>query len=144
MAEIRAGRHVVTLINVFTVAPERQQQLLDVLIEATEAVMRHQLGFVSANIHRGLDGAHVANYAQWRSRADFEAMLADPAAQAHLARARALATAEGHLYEVVATHEAPQALNGSPFQAAYGDLMVRFLRKSATSGGHAAGLRATR
>jgi quinol monooxygenase YgiN len=109
MAEIRTGRDVVTLINVFTVAPERQQPLIELLVEATEAVMRHRPGFVSANIHKGLDGTRVVNYAQWRSRADFEAMLADPAAQAHMGRARELATNEPHLYEVVATHEAPAA-----------------------------------
>src|SRR5215467_3039332 len=107
MAEIRAGRGVVTVINVFSVAPERQQALVDVLVEATEAVIRHLPGFVSASIHKGLDGNRVANYAQWRSRADLEAMRADPAALAQLARVRELTTGEPHLYEVVAILDAP-------------------------------------
>ena len=57
---IRTGNGVVTLINVFTVAPEHQQELIEVLDRATVQVMRHLPGFVSANIHRGLDGTRVA------------------------------------------------------------------------------------
>ncbi len=43
---------LVTLINVFTVVPENQQRLVDVLIRATEEVIKHEAGFISANIHR--------------------------------------------------------------------------------------------
>lgn len=51
-----------------------QRALIDLLDRATENVMRKQPGFISANIHRSLDGTRVANYAQWRSKADLEAM----------------------------------------------------------------------
>jgi heme-degrading monooxygenase HmoA len=64
-------------------------------------VMRHLPGFVSANIHRGLDGRHVANYAQWESREAFERMLGDPQARLHMEPIMRLATNEGNLYEVV-------------------------------------------
>ncbi|MQA04377.1 MAG: antibiotic biosynthesis monooxygenase [Streptosporangiales bacterium] len=47
---------VATLINVFTVAPDKQQQLVDALVRATEDVMQHYRGFVSANIYASLDG----------------------------------------------------------------------------------------
>ncbi len=67
MVTIAKDNEVGTLINVFTVAPEDQQRLVDVLADATRAVMRKQPGFVSANIHRSLDGTRVTNYAQWRS-----------------------------------------------------------------------------
>ena len=72
---IRPGTEPVTLINVFTVEPAQQQRLIDLLDEATEQVMRHLPGFVSANIHASLDGTRVTNYAQWRRKDDFEAML---------------------------------------------------------------------
>ena len=54
---------VVTLINDFTVDQERQRELVEILVAATEQVMRHRPGFVSANIHASLDGTHVVNYA---------------------------------------------------------------------------------
>jgi len=101
MTTIDAKSDVVTLINVFTVAPERQQRLLDVLAEATVEVIAGMPGFVSANLHRSFDGTRVANYAQWRSREELEAMLAHPSAAAHLREAAALATAiEPHLYAI--------------------------------------------
>jgi heme-degrading monooxygenase HmoA len=92
---------VVTLINVFTVEPDNQNRLVELLVEATDRVMRHLPGFVSANIHRGLDGRHVANYAQWESAEAFQRMLGDPEAGRHMGPIRELATNEGYLYEVV-------------------------------------------
>lgn len=101
---ITPGDNVATLINVFAVTPETQRQLVDLLAEATEEVMRHRRGFVSANIHASLDGTRVVNYAQWRSREDFQAMLDDPIAQEHMAAAGALADAEPHFYQVASVH----------------------------------------
>src|SRR5438093_243844 len=95
---------LVTLINVFTVPRGRQGELVELLERATEDVMRHQPGFISANIHAGLDGTHVANYAQWRTEQDFHAMLANPECQIHMAAARDMANAEPVLYQVASTH----------------------------------------
>ena len=67
-----------TLINVFTVEPERARQLADLLTAATEEVMQHVDGFISANIHLSTDGTRVVNYAQWRSAEAFE-LPPDPA-----------------------------------------------------------------
>ena len=102
---IAKDNDVVTLINVFTVRPEHQQRLVDALADATETVMRKQPGFVSASIHRSLDGTRVTNYAQWRSREDFEAMFHDPGVLAHVREAERIAVSyEPHLYEVAYTH----------------------------------------
>lgn len=110
MTRISQRGVVVTLINVFTVAPEDQQRLLDLLMEATESVMRGLPGFVSANLHKSLDGTKVATYAQWRSREDFEAMLEDPKAAVHIVHIREAAKTaekfEPHLYEVSFVDEA--------------------------------------
>ena len=103
MTTISKDKRVVTLVNVFTVAPENQQRLIDMLVEATEKTMKRVPGFVSANIHRSLDGVRVANYAQWRSREDFEAMLKNPEAAAHMKPITEIAQFDAHLYEVVET-----------------------------------------
>jgi quinol monooxygenase YgiN len=101
---IRAGEPLVTLINVFTVAPERQQELVELLDRATEETMRHQPGFISAHIHRSLDGTRVVNYAQWKSQEDFRAMLRSAEVRPHMEAALRIATAEPKLYEVVSAH----------------------------------------
>jgi len=59
MVNIRKGRDVLTLVNVFTVRPENQQKLVDLLVEATDKTMRKLPGFLSASIHRSLDGTKV-------------------------------------------------------------------------------------
>jgi heme-degrading monooxygenase HmoA len=106
VTQITVGHQVTTLINVFTVAPEHQQRLVDLLVEATEQVMSKQPGYLAANIHRSLDGTKVANYAQWRSPQDVQALARNPEAAAHMRRAQELATFEPSLYEVVFTHHA--------------------------------------
>jgi quinol monooxygenase YgiN len=95
---------VVTLINVFTVDPSRQDELVNLLDEATEQVICKLPGFVSANIHRGLDGRHVANYAQWASREAMEAMLTNPEAQHHIRLAASIAQYSPSLYSVASVH----------------------------------------
>ena len=84
MATIAKDNKCVTLINVFTVEAKDQQRLVDMLREATEKTMKNLPGFISANIHKSFDGVRVANYAQWCSREDFEAMLKNPQATAHM------------------------------------------------------------
>ena len=102
MAHIAPSNAVVTLVNVFRLHnPSDQQRLVDLLVEATETTMRRQPGYVSASIHKSLDGTHVVNYAQWRSRVDFEAMLTNPPASEHMGRAARLAEFEPHLYDVI-------------------------------------------
>jgi quinol monooxygenase YgiN len=101
VATIGKGRDVMTLINVFTVEPEKQRALVDLLVEATERTMKRQPGFVSASIHRSIDGTKVVNYAQWRSKADFDAMTRNPDAWPHMEAAAALATFDPIVCEVV-------------------------------------------
>jgi quinol monooxygenase YgiN len=107
MATITAHSDHATLVNVFTVEPERARQLADLLTAATEEVMQHVDGFISANIHLGADGTRVVNYAQWRDAAAFQAMLQDATARQHMAKCAELAISfDPHLYTVESVHEA--------------------------------------
>lgn len=97
----------VVLINTFTVDPDKAEALLRILSHATEHGMRHRPGFVSANLHVSRDRRHVANYAQWRSQADLDAMMSDPAARAHMGEAAAVAESfEPIYYELRESHPA--------------------------------------
>ena len=98
MATLDPADGYVVLINTFTVEPDKAEALLAGLVEATEQGMRARAGFVSANLHISTDGRHVTNYAQWRSQADIDAMMADPAAQLHMRKAAALATSFQPIY----------------------------------------------
>lgn len=88
----------VVLINVFKCEPGLQ----DVLIEHLTVLARRQReldGFISAVLHRGLNGKVVANHAVWRSREDWKAMTRHPLINEAMAPIMAIATFEPNLYE---------------------------------------------
>ncbi|MGX9790722.1 antibiotic biosynthesis monooxygenase [Mycobacterium sp. MMS18-G62] len=106
MTVIKQHADYATLINVFTVEPDRAAELAALLDAATDEVMRHQPGFRSANIHLSTDRTRVVNYAQWDSAEDYQSMLANPVTQPHMAQAAALAVSfDPHLYTVESVHE---------------------------------------
>jgi quinol monooxygenase YgiN len=102
MVTISTDNPVVTLINIFTVEPQHQQQVVNIL-EATRKVMQHVPGYVSASIHQSLDGLRVANYAQWESQETFAAMFHDPNVKEHMDELLKISTADPHLYELLST-----------------------------------------
>ncbi|MGV9787324.1 antibiotic biosynthesis monooxygenase family protein [Streptomyces sp. NPDC003435] len=105
IAHIDSTRPVATLINVFTVAPDRQIELLDLLARATEETMKYQPGFICANFHASLDGQSVINYAQWETEEHYRAMLADPEARVHMDKAGTIATdVQPRLFRVESVH----------------------------------------
>lgn len=105
MAVITGQDDYYTLVNVFKVAPEHQTRVYDAIVGATD-VIRALPGFVSANVHLTKDGVHVVNYAQWRSKADFDAMLVSPGVEDHFRVCRELAEMDTILCRTTALVEA--------------------------------------
>ena len=104
MTTIAENKSLVTFINVFTVEPSNQQALLDLLARATESSVRDVPGFISAALHRSVDGTRVAMYAQWKSvehYRHYQSLLADPIASPYVQQALAMATFEPRMYDVV-------------------------------------------
>ncbi len=95
--------HMATLVNVFKVEPEKQDELAQILINATEQTMKHLPGFISASIHKSFDGKKVVNYAQWESQKAFEAMTTHPDAAQHMKLAAAIAEFDPILCQVTDT-----------------------------------------
>jgi quinol monooxygenase YgiN len=104
MTTISASQKLVTFINVFTVEPRDQRQLVDLLARVTETSVRYAPGFISASLHRSLDGKKVTMYAQWRSVEDYQAMRENPAPLPYLQQALAIAKFDPAMYEVVETY----------------------------------------
>ena len=88
---VTPGTAQVALINVFTVDPRRQTELVDALDRATVQIFATVPGFVSANLHVSLDRTRVVNYAQWASAEQYEAAMALPVMHEHLSEATSLA-----------------------------------------------------
>jgi quinol monooxygenase YgiN len=101
MPTIVKGDRPMTVINVFTVAPDQQARLVELLRRATESSIRHVPGFVAAALHRSLDGVKVTMYAQWRTPEDYDRMRTRPDASPFLAEALTFARFDAGFYEVV-------------------------------------------
>jgi heme-degrading monooxygenase HmoA len=88
----------VVLINVYKCDPAKQ----DALMEALTVMVGRQRGmdgFVSATLHRGVNGKVCAVHGVWRSREDWKAMTRHPAIVEAMSPIMNLATFEPNLYE---------------------------------------------
>ncbi|VFJ14400.1 antibiotic biosynthesis monooxygenase [Candidatus Nitrosocosmicus franklandus] len=103
MTTIKVDKDVVTLINVFTVDPSKQQEVVDALVETTNKVWRLQDGYISASIHKSQDKKRVVNYVQYKGKETFDKRLDNPEAIIHMNKVLSMAKADGHLYDVVFT-----------------------------------------
>jgi quinol monooxygenase YgiN len=107
MTTIAENTGSVTLINVFSVEPAKQSELVTLLSRATETSVRNVPGFVSAALHRSVDGTKVTMYAQWKSAEHYQAMRSNPVASPFLDQALAIAKFDPGMYEVVQVFSAP-------------------------------------
>ena len=99
MPTISTNNELATVIVIFNVEPEKQQELLDTVAEFVKTV-KQQPGFVSANLHKSLDGLKVANYAQWKTKEDFENFIQNPEIKEKASKIKAFKP-DSHVYEVV-------------------------------------------
>ena len=99
MPTISTNNELATVIAIFNVEPEKQQELLDNMSEFAKT-LKQQPSFVSANFHKSLDGLKVANYAQWKTKEDFENFIQNPQV---LQKASKIIenNFDSHVYEVV-------------------------------------------
>jgi heme-degrading monooxygenase HmoA len=95
-----------TMINVFDVEPEKQQQLIEIWLEEGKKFETWP-GFVSTTLHRSLDGTRVINYAQWQKAEDW-LNLAKQGGQL-FSRFKGIAVSDPHLYEVIYLSTATEA-----------------------------------
>ena len=75
MATISTARKVQTVITTFEVNPGTCQDLLDLLRSTCDEVISVRTGFISAALHVNDAQTRIANYSQWETREDFQAML---------------------------------------------------------------------
>jgi hypothetical protein len=103
---------VITLVNIFTVDPAKQQQLLDILVRTTVEFVSRTPGFISSTLDRSLDGSKATMYAHWRSIEDYQAMRRDPGPLSLFKEALALAKFESGMYETCRTSHLTAASSG--------------------------------
>lgn len=101
--EISDGSKNIAVLGIFTVAPEKQSDLLGVLRRYGDTLKAARVpGFIGIGIHRGYHAAHVANYEQWTSADAYRQAIGQEPAASALKHIRELAeTTALHPYEVL-------------------------------------------
>jgi len=102
MPTIEPNTTIVTQINVFTVPEGGQQALIDFLVKAATFASTTP-GWISASVHRSIDGTRVVNYAQSESIEAAQRVVDRLRNEGWLDRNKALGQANPGLYEVVFT-----------------------------------------
>jgi heme-degrading monooxygenase HmoA len=102
--EIAPNTEMATLINLFNVEPENQEELVNILKGGAADLLSKQPGYISSSVHRSKDRKHALVYSQWRNQEDFEAVRTNSALQQYFARVREIATFEPVSYEVSYVH----------------------------------------
>lgn len=92
----------ITLINVFSVTPEKQQSAADKVAEIYTTIVSQQPGFIAAKIHKSLDGTRVTAVARWESEAALDAMQHTSDFQKSIPQLKEdILGAEPHTYQVI-------------------------------------------
>jgi hypothetical protein len=104
MPIIVANSGIVTQINVFTVPEGGQDALIEYLSEAAR-VARDVPGWLSASLHKSLDGTRVVNYAQSQDIDAARRVFAHLNEKGLIEGNRRYGEAHPGLYEVVFTLE---------------------------------------
>ena len=99
-ATIRVTKDVTTLINILTVDPKNEPELMELLRTNTENLVRTLDGWISTSFIVAKNRRRVAIYSQWRDLASVEAMQTNPTMRAYFPRIAALAAFEGFAGDV--------------------------------------------
>lgn len=75
MAIIDQFRSILTVLVQFEVPPEDSEKLLEEIKSFLQSEVKNHEGFISANLHLSLEKDQIVNYAQWRSKEDYEAFV---------------------------------------------------------------------
>lgn len=101
--EIRDDGGMIGILGIFTVAPEKQAELLALLKRYAEALKAaHAPGFAGIATHRGYQPAHVASYEEWKSVDAYrQAVAGKPVADLLSQITAAAEVAELHPYDIL-------------------------------------------
>jgi len=107
-ATIDAESGVLTMVNVITPQPGKQEETIAALQSGMDEEMSAQPGFISSTIHRSLDSEHVVVYAQWADQASVAKAVSviESGGAPNMASVFTTATPDFHPYQVVSVHPA--------------------------------------
>lgn len=101
MPSIVSGAAYATFINTFRCSPSDQDEVVRINVAIVDQVASTFPGFISASVHRSIDGTRVVNYLQWESVEHLAAMQRSPEFRTIAGGLAGLIEFEPHECEVV-------------------------------------------
>jgi len=89
-----------TLLNILTVDPANQGQVLEMLRENINTVIRTLDGWISTGLIATADGTRIVIHSQWRDASAVAAMVSDPRMVAYAPKLAAFASFDSIIGEV--------------------------------------------
>jgi len=91
-------------VNVIEVDPNRYEQLMEILKEGNDSVIRHRSGFISCSLLANADRTRVITVARWKSADAIKAVASDPVVAEYVRRTAAVAKATPAVFAVAAEY----------------------------------------
>lgn len=91
-------------VNVIEVEPIRYEQLIEILKEGNDSVIRRRDGFISCVILASADRSRVITVARWKSADAIKVVGSDPVAAEYVKRTAAVANANPAVFAIVAEY----------------------------------------
>jgi heme-degrading monooxygenase HmoA len=102
MQQLQEDTGPIVLVNVFNVAPEDAEKLVEVWADDA-GFMKDQPGFISTQLHRGTSGSSTfVNVAEWESARALGEAFRSPEFQSRVASYPESVVASPHVFEKVA------------------------------------------
>ena len=98
------SKNEAVFVNVIEVEPSRYQELVSILKEGNDSVIRKREGFISALLLANGDKTRVVTVARWKSMDAAKALQSDPAVNGYVNRTAAVAKASPAMFAVVAEY----------------------------------------
>jgi heme-degrading monooxygenase HmoA len=91
-------------VNVIVVDPNRYEQLMEILKEGNDSVIRNRNGFISCSLLANAERTRVITVARWKSADAIKAVASDPVAAEYVRRTTAVAKATPAVFAIVAEY----------------------------------------
>ena len=101
MAKSIDNQDGVTVINIITVQPGKQETVATLQLEAVEKVKQGWPGFVSQQTLSSTDGTKVATIERWRTQEDLLAIVKDPSLLEYRSKIQQYAELAPAMYKVI-------------------------------------------
>jgi heme-degrading monooxygenase HmoA len=98
------SRTEAVFVNVIDVEPSRYQELMTILNEGNDTVIRRREGFISAVLLANGDKSRVVTVARWQSMDAIKALQSDTVVATYVNRTAAIAKANPAVFAVVAEY----------------------------------------